>query len=157
MPISSLRKFHFRGCACCAPAQLAPAVPRRCGRHRRRGGVAGHAGARATESAHRYPPPFLSTEYQELWLGWEDTRKIPHFPGQVAWSKAKAIEDMDKAGIRVGVLSLASTPGVWFDLGAEKANQLARSCNDFAAEMMRDNPAGSVCSRRCRCWTSTRH
>jgi predicted TIM-barrel fold metal-dependent hydrolase len=47
---------------------------------------------------------------------------------------------MDKAGIRVGVLSLASTPGVWFDLGAEKANQLARSCNDFAAEMMRDNP-----------------
>jgi predicted TIM-barrel fold metal-dependent hydrolase len=38
------------------------------------------------------------------------------------------------------VLSLASTPGVWFDLGAEKANQLARGCNDFAAEMMRDNP-----------------
>ena len=84
---------------------------------------------------HFYPP-----EYQELWLGWEATRKIPHFPGQVAWSKAKAIEDMDKAGIRTGVLSLASTPGVWFDLGAEKANQLARSCNDFAAEMMRDNP-----------------
>lgn len=84
---------------------------------------------------HFYPP-----EYQELWLGWEDTRKIPHFPGQVAWSKAKAIEDMDKAGIRIGVLSLASTPGVWFDLGAEKANQLARGCNDFAAEMMRDNP-----------------
>ncbi len=84
---------------------------------------------------HFYPP-----EYQELWLGWEDARKIPHFPGQVAWSKAKAIEDMDKAGIRVGVLSLASTPGVWFDLGGEKANQLARSCNDFAAEMMRDNP-----------------
>ena len=39
-----------------------------------------------------------------------------------------------------GALSLASTPGVWFDLGAEKADQLARGCNDFAAEMMRDNP-----------------
>ena len=33
---------------------------------------------------HFYPP-----EYQKLWLGWEETRKIPHFPGQVAWSNAK--------------------------------------------------------------------
>jgi predicted TIM-barrel fold metal-dependent hydrolase len=84
---------------------------------------------------HFYPP-----EYQKLWLGWEEARKIPHFPGQVAWSKTKAIEDMDEAGIRTGVLSIASTPGVWFDLGAEKASQLARDCNDFAADMMRDNP-----------------
>jgi predicted TIM-barrel fold metal-dependent hydrolase len=84
---------------------------------------------------HFYPP-----EYQKLWLDWEDQRKIPHFAGQVAWSKAKAIEDMDQAGIRVGVLSIASTPGVWFNLDAEKASRLARDCNDFAAEMMRDNP-----------------
>ena len=46
---------------------------------------------------------------------------------------------MDQAGIRVAVLSMASTPGVWFNLGAEKAS-LARDCNDFAAEMMRENP-----------------
>jgi len=84
---------------------------------------------------HFYPP-----EYQKLWLDWEDTRKLPHFPGQVAWSKGKAIEDMDRAGIEVGILSLASTPGVWFDLGAEKASGLARECNDFAAQMMWDNP-----------------
>ena len=84
---------------------------------------------------HFYPP-----EYQKLWLEWEDQRKIPHFAGQVAWSKAKAIEDMDQAGIRVAVLSMASTPGVWFNLGAEKASLLARDCNDFAAEMMRENP-----------------
>jgi predicted TIM-barrel fold metal-dependent hydrolase len=84
---------------------------------------------------HFYPP-----EYQKRWLDWEDQRAIPHFAGQVAWSKAKAIEDMDQAGIRVGVLSIASTPGVWFNLDAEKASQLARDCNDFAAEMMRDSP-----------------
>ncbi|MBV8699312.1 MAG: amidohydrolase [Bradyrhizobium sp.] len=84
---------------------------------------------------HFYPP-----EYQKLWLDWEDQRKIPHFAGQVAWSKAKAIEDMDEAGIRVGVLSIASTPGVWFNLDAEKASRLARDCNDFAAAMMRDHP-----------------
>jgi predicted TIM-barrel fold metal-dependent hydrolase len=84
---------------------------------------------------HFYPP-----DYQKLWFDWEETRKLPHFPGQVAWSKAKAIEDMDKAGIRTGMLSLASTPGLWFGLDAEKAGALARDCNDFGAEMMRDNP-----------------
>jgi predicted TIM-barrel fold metal-dependent hydrolase len=84
---------------------------------------------------HFYPP-----EYQKLWLDWEDRRAIPHFAGQAAWSKVKAIEDMDQAGIRVSVLSIASTPGVWFNLDAEKASRLARDCNDFAAEMMRDNP-----------------
>jgi predicted TIM-barrel fold metal-dependent hydrolase len=84
---------------------------------------------------HFYPP-----QYQKLWLDWEDARKIPHFAGQVAWSKSKAIEDMDRAGIRVGILSLASTPGLWFDLGAEKASELARECNDFAAQMTRDHP-----------------
>ena len=65
---------------------------------------------------HFYPP-----DYQKLWFDWEETRKLPHFPGQVAWSKAKAIEDMDKAGIQTGMLSLASTPGLWFGLDAEKA------------------------------------
>lgn len=84
---------------------------------------------------HFYPP-----RYQKLWLDWEDAHKQPHFPGQVAWTRAKQIEDMDAAGIRTAMLSIASTPGVWFDLGADKASELARECNDFAAEMIRDNP-----------------
>ncbi|WP_291691672.1 amidohydrolase family protein [Bradyrhizobium sp.] len=84
---------------------------------------------------HFYPP-----QYQKIWLDWEDQRGLRHFAGQVAWSKAKAIEDMDRNGIRTGVLSMASTPGVWFDFNAEKANRLARDCNDFAADMMRDHP-----------------
>jgi 6-methylsalicylate decarboxylase len=132
---------HFPSCACCITAGLS----------RRRfmaGAVASAvAGAlpvtRAVADApslidthhHFYPP-----EYQKLWLAYEDAHKMPHFPGQVAWSKAKAIEDMDKAGIRTGVLSIASTPGVWFDMGAEQANRIARACNEFAADMIRDNP-----------------
>ena len=84
---------------------------------------------------HFYPP-----EYQKLWVDWEDARKLPHFSGQVTWSKEKVIEGMDKAGIRTAVLSMPSTPGLWFDLGAEQASQLARNCNDFAAQMMRDYP-----------------
>ena len=133
-------KLHSRGCGCCDKSTT------------RRHFLAGTTAAAAAmvlpkspafaqqktlvDTHHHYYPP----EYQKLWLDWEVARKIPHFPGQVAWSKAKTIEDMDKAGIRTGVLSLASTPGVWFDLGADKASGLARDCNDFAAEMMREHP-----------------
>ena len=84
---------------------------------------------------HFYPP-----EYQKLWLGYEDAHKQPHFPGQVAWTREKLVDDMDRKGIRTGVLSLASTPGVWFDVGPSEAGRLARACNDYAAEMMRDHP-----------------
>src|SRR5882757_5569990 len=84
---------------------------------------------------HFYPP-----EYQKLWLDYEDARKQPHFSGQVAWTRSKVIEDMDQNGVRIGILSVASTPGVWFDLGPAEAGRLARTCNDYAADMMRDHP-----------------
>lgn len=84
---------------------------------------------------HFYAPP-----YQSAWLEWEKKRSIPHFQSQVNWSVAKAIEDMDKAGVRTGVLSLASTPGVWFDLPAPEVAKMARLCNDFGAQMARDHP-----------------
>ena len=134
---------HLQGCACCGTSGLS-----------RRQFIAGTLaiGAAAAWSGgptsalalertlidthhHFYPPG-----YQKLWLDYEDQRKIPHFAGQVAWSKQKAIEDIDRAGIRTAMLSVASTPGVWFDLGPDKAGELARTCNDFAAEMMRDYP-----------------
>src|SRR5258708_8627372 len=84
---------------------------------------------------HFYPP-----EYQKLWLDYEDARKQPHFPGQVAWTRSKLLEDMDRNGIRTGILSIASTPGVWFDVAPAEAGRLARACNEYAAEMMRDHP-----------------
>jgi predicted TIM-barrel fold metal-dependent hydrolase len=74
-------------------------------------------------------------------MDWEDKRKIPHFPGQVAWSRAKTIEDMDKNGIRTAIQSVASTPGLWFDLPAPEAARIARVCNDYAAETIRDYPS----------------
>jgi 6-methylsalicylate decarboxylase len=88
------------------------------------------------DTHHHFFPP----AYQKAWLDWEDAHKAPHFPSQVAWSKSKAIEEIDKAGIRTAVLSIASTPGVWFDLDAEKASQMARDCNDYAADWMREKP-----------------
>jgi len=83
---------------------------------------------------------FYAPAYQKAWLDWEDARKIPHFQTQVHWSRAGAIEAMDKAGVRTAVLSLASTPGVWFDLSPAEAARMARTCNDYGAEMVRDYP-----------------
>ncbi|WP_426434515.1 amidohydrolase family protein [Bradyrhizobium genosp. P] len=89
------------------------------------------------DTHHHFFPP----TYQKAWLEWEDAHGVPHFPSQVAWSKSKAIEAMDEAGIRTAVLSIASTPGVWFDLDAERASRMAHDCNHYAADWMREKPS----------------
>src|SRR5260370_40692196 len=99
-------------------------------------GMRESSGARLIDTHHHFYAP----AYQKAWLDWEDERKIPHFQTQVNWSRARALEDMDKAGVRTAVLSLASTPGVWFDLTAAEAARMARTCNDYGAEMVRDYP-----------------
>jgi len=71
---------------------------------------------------------------------WEDERKIPHLGVQLAWSRDQDIEAMDNNGVTTSILSLASTPGTWFDAGAQAAHDMARLCCDFAAEMVRDKP-----------------
>ena len=88
------------------------------------------------DTHHHFFPP----AYQKAWLDWEDQRKIPHFPQQVAWTREKAVEEMDRNGVRVAVLSIASMPGLWLDAGPESAGRMVRICNDYGAEMMRDYP-----------------
>jgi 6-methylsalicylate decarboxylase len=94
------------------------------------------APAKLIDTHHHFYPP----AYMKSWLDWEDQRKIPHFSTQLAWTPQNDIEEMDKNGITTSILSLASTPGTWFDAGAEKAHDMARQCCDFAAEMLRDHP-----------------
>ncbi len=84
---------------------------------------------------HFFPPSYLQMQKE-----YEGKRNIPPFPGVFDWTAARAIEHMDKNGIRTAVISLASTPGLWFDAGAEEANKIVRVCHDFAAEMRRDHP-----------------
>ena len=54
------------------------------------------------------------------------------------WTPGGAVEEMDKAGIATAITSLG-LPGVWFG-GAKAARGLARSCNEYAAKMVRDYP-----------------
>ncbi len=82
---------------------------------------------------HFYPPDYL-----KAWLDWEDARKLPHSANRVDWTREQAVEELDKNGIATSVLSIASTPGNWFGLDAAGAEALARACNDYGAEMVRD-------------------
>jgi len=84
---------------------------------------------------HFYPPPYLTRQME-----WESAHKIPPYPGVPDWTPARAVEQMDKSGVRTAVLSLASTPGLWFDDGAEAASKTAKTCQDYAAEMRKDYP-----------------
>jgi hypothetical protein len=56
---------------------------------------------------HFYPPGYLTQ-----WKEWDGARKIPALPDVLNWSPAKSIEQMDKAGIRTAVVSLASARAV---------------------------------------------
>jgi 6-methylsalicylate decarboxylase len=93
------------------------------------------ASAKLIDTHHHFYPP----AYQKMQAEWEDQHHIPHGV-QTTWTRDNDFEAMDKAGISTAMLALASTPGVWFDAGAEKAHDVARLCCDFAAEMVRDKP-----------------
>jgi predicted TIM-barrel fold metal-dependent hydrolase len=53
-------------------------------------------------------------------------------------SAAQTMEDMDKAGIDVGLASIAP-PGIWTG-DVDRTRRLARECNDFAAKLVSDYP-----------------
>jgi len=93
------------------------------------------APARLIDTHHHYYPP----AYQKAQIGWEEQHKMPRGV-QDSWTREQDIEAMDKNGITMAVLSLASTPGTWFDQGAAKAHDWARLCGDYAAGMVRDRP-----------------
>ncbi|MES2187797.1 MAG: amidohydrolase family protein [Pseudomonadota bacterium] len=94
------------------------------------------AGRPVVDTHHHFYPP----AYQQAWEAWDDRNKVPHFVAQRSWTPRVSIDAMDAAGVRTAVLSLPSTPGLWFDTGPAEAVRLARLCNDYGAQMVRDFP-----------------
>src|SRR5712692_10214383 len=72
-------------------------------------------------------PPFYSEAVYEAGRG----PAIGKYPD---WTPQLALELMDRFGIEVALTSLAQ-PGVGFG-GAAAARELARRCNDYAAELI---------------------
>jgi predicted TIM-barrel fold metal-dependent hydrolase len=82
-----------------------------------------------------YPPQYMKMQHD-----YEGARKIPPYPSVDSWSPSKLLELMDQNGIRTSVMSYASTPGLWFDAGAEVAHKAAMEGQEFAAKMRQDHP-----------------
>jgi predicted TIM-barrel fold metal-dependent hydrolase len=80
---------------------------------------------------HIIPPKYLAKERDKV-LG------VAHALADqlIQWTPARAIEEMDKNGIQIGVTSI-SAPGVWFGEN-KKSREITRDCNEYAAEMRRD-------------------
>jgi predicted TIM-barrel fold metal-dependent hydrolase len=55
------------------------------------------------------------------------------------WTPSRSIDDMDKAGVAVAVVSVTN-PGLWFgDL--DETRRITRACNDYGAKLVQDHPA----------------
>lgn len=59
-------------------------------------------------------------------------------PTMNGWTAEKSLEDMDRAGVAVAILSITA-PALSFVSGAQ-ARRLARECNDYAAKLVADYP-----------------
>jgi predicted TIM-barrel fold metal-dependent hydrolase len=64
--------------------------------------------------------------------------KIALQPVLKNWTLAQSIEDMDQAGVWTAMLSITS-PGVFFG-DAAAASALARTCNEYGADLVRNHP-----------------
>jgi 6-methylsalicylate decarboxylase len=135
----------FLTCSCCRPA-VAPLNPAR--RNFLAGGIAalGLGAATATPAIaqtpatptapaaskridvhHHYVPPFYAEALAQ--------RRLSRAP---KWSVQSSLADMDKAGVATSVLSLVPS-GPWVG-DIEESRKLARACNDYGAQLRRDNP-----------------
>jgi 6-methylsalicylate decarboxylase len=83
---------------------------------------------------HFYPPAYVAEEGSRV------VAIGSGFPAATIteWSVEKSLEDMDRNQVQTTVLSV-STPGVWFG-DPNRAQKLARKCNDFAAELIAKHP-----------------
>ena len=54
------------------------------------------------------------------------------------WSPQNALAEMDQNGVATSIVSI-STPGIWFG-DAQSARTLARKCNEYAAQLVKDYP-----------------
>ena len=84
---------------------------------------------------HLNPPPYLAAGRSQI-IGITDTD-----PGPVLnWSPARALEEMDRTGVAVAILSMLG-PAI-SSLGGdhEQWRKLSRACNEYAASLLHDHP-----------------
>jgi predicted TIM-barrel fold metal-dependent hydrolase len=138
-------RWSYRGCSCCDGSTLSLSAPVL----NRRNFVAGaaamaavglgrsqSAAAQAAEAAKPYridvhhhlsPPTYIAAS------------NVNNFGDLLMknWTPEKSLDDMDKAGVAVSILSV-TTPALNF-LSGEPARKLARESNDYATKLAADH------------------
>jgi predicted TIM-barrel fold metal-dependent hydrolase len=88
------------------------------------------ATARRIDVHHHASPP--------AWLAVARTRGIDGLATN--WNVEKTLADMDRGGVQTSILSI-TTPGVVFaDMDIAAGRRLARECNEWQAQMVRNHP-----------------
>jgi 6-methylsalicylate decarboxylase len=142
-------RWSYRGCACCDGSMLSLSGMKLSRRHFMRGmtGAAavaavglGRPSAAAAQGAETAKPFRIDVHHHLSPPTYIAASNAGNFgdPLMKNWTPAKSLEDMDKAGVAVAMLSV-TTPALNFTSG-EPARKLARECNDYAARLIADHP-----------------
>jgi 6-methylsalicylate decarboxylase len=91
--------------------------------------------SRLIDVHHHILPPVYLAEARDRLLA----QQQGYLPARILnWSPQNAIAEMDQNGVATSIVSI-STPGIWFG-EAQPARTLARKCNEYAAQLVRDYP-----------------
>lgn len=95
----------------------------------------------AAEALTNPTPSFIDVHHHFVAPAYLDAMR-QHYPqdGSVNmnWTPEKSLAEMDSNGVAAAVVSVTQ-PGIWYG-DAEAARSLARKCNEYAAQMVRDHP-----------------
>jgi predicted TIM-barrel fold metal-dependent hydrolase len=138
-PQKPARHAYFRACSCCGETVTAAPSTRR---NFLAGGIA--ALGLGTPAVAQAPPAKTRIDVHHHYVPPVHAEALKKYrPNDPApkWTLQMSLDDMDKAGVAVSVLSLVP-PGVWFgdNVDRDEVRTLARECNDYGAQLVKDNP-----------------
>ena len=81
---------------------------------------------------HIFPPAFLAAARDAFSTPASRARLVSE------WTAQKALAQMDDNGVATAIVSITN-PGIWFG-DVQAARSLARNCNEYAAQLVRDHP-----------------
>jgi predicted TIM-barrel fold metal-dependent hydrolase len=91
--------------------------------------------SRLIDVHHHILPPVYLAEARDRLLA----QQQGYLPARILnWSPQNALAEMDQNGVATSIVSI-SPPGIWFG-DVQSARALARKCNEYAAQLVKDHP-----------------
>ena len=139
-------RWSYRGCACCEASPLLLQDGTLTRRHFMAGAAALAAAGlarpqpAAAQTAEAAKPYRIDVHHHLSPPAYIAAANAGNFgePPMKNWTPEKTLEDMDKAGVAVAMLSI-TTPAL-SPLSGDAARKLARECNEYAAKLRADHP-----------------